>query len=449
LEAPRPASAADQLRETVLASSQAWEVVRSLVDEVGPRFSGTPGDRAAVAWALRTLEAKGFANVRAEKVTVPRWERGAEAARLVAPYPHELSLAALGGSVGTPPGGLEAEVVGAATIETLERLPAEAVKGKIVFFSARMDRTHDGATYGTAGRVRWDGPSAAARKGAAGVVIRSVGTGQDRFPHTGAMTYEPDAPKIPAAALAIPDAEMLERLLSQGKPVRLAMTLGSRTLPDAESANVMGDVPGSEAPAEIVLLGAHLDSWDITRGAMDDGAGCAIVIEAARAIAALPRRPRRTVRVVLFANEENGLAGAKAYAAAHKDEIERHVVGLEADLGDGRVLSARLLGADAARPAFQEITRALAPLGVTASTEDASGGADMSPLRWLGVPVVDLRQDATRYFDVHHTANDTLAKIVKADLDQATAAFATFAFAAADMSGDFGRIPEEKRKRRR
>jgi len=207
-------------------------------------------------------------------------------------------------------------------------------------------------------------------------------------------------------------------------------------------------VPGSEAPEEIVLLGAHLDSWDITPGALDDAAGCGIVLEAARAIAALPRKPRRTVRVVLFANEEHGLSGARAYAEAHRDEVPRHVAAVEADFGDGRVLEARYLGAEAARPAFEALLRPLAPLGVKASPADATGGADISPLRALGVPIVDLHQDGTRYFDVHHTANDTLAKIVKADLDQAAAAFAAFAFAAADMQGDLGRIPEDRRARR-
>jgi len=446
--AAAPRTPADEIRDAVLASSQAWEAVRSLVDEVGPRFAGTPGDQAAVAWALRTMQARGLTNVRAEKVKVPRWERGAESGRIVAPYPHELSLTALGGSVGTPPRGLEAEVIGVGSPDDLEKLDRKAVEGKIVFISLRMERTQTGASYGPAGRARWRGPGAAAKKGAVGVVIRSVGTGDERFPHTGGTAYAPDAPRIPAAALAIPDAEMLERLLAQGKPVRLSMKLGARSLPDGESANVIGEVPGSEAPEEIVLLGAHLDSWDITPGALDDAAGCGIVLEAARAIAALPRKPRRTVRVVLFANEEHGLSGARAYAEAHRDEVPRHVAAVEADFGDGRVLEARYLGAEAARPAFEALLRPLAPLGVKASPADATGGADISPLRALGVPIVDLHQDGTRYFDVHHTANDTLAKIVKADLDQAAAAFAAFAFAAADMQGDLGRIPEDRRARR-
>lgn len=446
-EPPPSRGPVDALRDAVLASSQAWETARSLVDEVGPRPAGSDGDRAAVAWALRTLKDRGLANVRAEKVKVPRWERGAEAGRLVAPHARDLVLTALGGSVGTPPGGLEAEVIGAGSIEELEKLDEKAVKGKIVFLSVRMEKSANPAGYGRAGRARWAGPGLAARKGAAGFVMRSVGTDTDRFAHTGGTSYGA-GPRIPAAALAIPDAELVERLLAQGKPVRLSMKLGARALPEAESANVIAEVPGSEAPDQIVLLGAHLDSWDNTPGALDDAAGCAIVIEAARAIAALPQRPRRTVRVVLFANEEHGLSGARAYAEAHSDELDRHLVALEADLGDGRVLETAFAGPDAARPAFLELSRPLAALGVKPVAEPAHGGADIGPLRARGVPVVDLRQDATRYFDVHHTANDTLAKIVKADLDQAAAAFTAFAFAAADMKGDLGRIPEDMRGRR-
>lgn len=239
---------------------------------------------------------------------------------------------------------------------------------------------------------------------------------------------------------------MLHRLLAEGKRVRVRLTLGARSLPDAEGANVVGDVEGSAAPGEIVLLGAHLDSWDLGRGAIDDGAGCAIVMEAGRHLARLARHPRRTVRVVLFANEENGLRGARAYAAAHAAELRSHVLALEADLGAGRVYEARFLGPAAAVPAFQAVAAAVAPLGALASDKDAHGGADVSPLMAAGVPVIDLRQDASTYFDFHHTANDTLERVNKADINQAAAAFAAAAYAAADSTADFGRIPEEKRK---
>jgi hypothetical protein len=442
-----PDSPERALREAVLKSSQAFDLVRSLTDEVGPRLSGSPGSKAAVAWGLRALAAAGFTRVRAEPVTVPHWERGEERAEIVAPHPQPLMLAALGGSVGTPPGGLEAEVVLVESLEAIDRVDPRTIAGKIVFFDVKTERTRDGEGYGRAVPVRGRGASRAARLGAVGVVIRSIGTGDDRVPHTGGMRYDDAVPKIPAAALAIPDAEVLRRLLAAGRPVRLRMTLGCKAHPDAEGANVIGEIEGSGAPGQIVLLGAHLDSWDLGRGAIDDGAGCGIVIEAARQIGRLPRHPRRTVRVVLFANEENGLAGAKAYAAAHADEIPNHVLALEADLGSGRAYEARFLGPAASRPAFEKVARAVAPLGIALSDGEAEGGSDLIPLFSLGVPVMDLRQDASRYFDVHHTANDTLAQVHKEDLDQVAAAFAVAAFAAADSPEGFGRIPEEKRQR--
>ncbi len=435
------------LRETVLASSQALATVRSLTDEAGPRLSGSPGYKVGVAWALRALGEAGFTKVHAEPCAVPRWERGSEEGALVEPSAQPLALAALGGSVGTPPEGIEADVIEAPSLDALDKLDPAVVKGKIVLIYAVMERTRDGSGYGVAVRPRGGGAIHAAKLGAAGVLIRSVGTDDNRAPHTGAMRYDEKVAKIPAAALATPDADVLHRLLAQGKRVRVRMRLGARTLPDAEGANVVGDVEGRAAPGEIVLLGAHLDSWDLGRGALDDGAGVAIVMEAGRQIGKLPRHPRRTVRVVLFANEENGIRGAIAYGAAHAAELDAHVLALEADLGAGRVYETRFLGALAAVPTFRAVAAAVEPLGAVTSGEDAHGGADVSPLRAAGVPVLDLRQDATRYFDFHHTANDTFERIHKADLDQAAAAFAAAAYAAADAPGDFGRVPADKRNR--
>jgi Zn-dependent M28 family amino/carboxypeptidase len=450
----RPSSAGDlpaatevkALRERVLATSQAYETVRSLTDEAGPRLSGSPGSKAAIAWGLRTLAAAGLTHVHAEPVTVPHWERGEESGEILEPTPQPLALTALGGSVGTPPEGIAAEVVEITSKEALENADPAALAGKIVFLYARMERSIDGSGYGHAVWPRGIGAVRAAQKGAVAVLIRSVGTDDNRTPHTGAMRYDDKVTKIPAAALANPDADVLHRLLAEGKHIKVRMKLGAHQLPDAEGANVVGDVEGSGAPSEIVLLGAHLDSWDLGRGALDDGAGCAIVIEAARQIAKAARRPRRTVRVVLFANEENGLRGAKAYAKDHAAELPAHVLALEADLGDGRVREARFLGDPAAMPLFRAAANAVTPLDVAISTEDAHGGADISPLMAAGVPAADLRNDATTYFDFHHTANDTIERVHKDDLDQATAAYAAFAYAAADIRGDFGRIPENKRR---
>ena len=436
-----------ELRDRVLASSQALETVRSLTDETGPRLSGSAGARAGVAWALRALGEAGLARVHAEPCAVPHWERGDESGELLDPLPQPLSLAALGGSVGTPPEGLEAEVIEASSLDALDKLDPRAVAGKIVFVYVRMERTRDGSGYGVAVRPRGGGAVRAARLGAAGVLIRSAGTDENRTPHTGATRYDDKVPKIPAAALANPDADVLHRLLAQGKRVRVRMKLGARTLPDAEGANVVGDVEGSAAPGEVVLLGAHLDSWDLGRGALDDGAGCAIVIEAARQIARLPRHPRRTVRVVLFANEENGLRGARAYGKAHAAELGGHVLAIEADLGAGRVFEARFLGPATAVPAFRAVAAGVVPLGAVVSGEDGHTGADLIPLVAAGVPVLDLRQDANGYFDFHHTANDTVERVNKDDIDQAAAAFAAAAYAAADGTVDFGRVPEGKRDR--
>ena len=445
VEAPEAPSPGQKLRDATLRTSVALETVKSLIDEASPRLSGSAGGKAAIGWAQRAMEAAGLARVHAEPVKVPHWERGDESGELLAPYAHALSLAALGGSVGTPAAGLEAEVIEVASLDALDKLDPKDVKGKIVFFHVIMERLNDGSGYGKAVRVRSSGAIAAAKLGAVGVVIRSIGTGVNRTPHTGAMRYDPKVPKIPAAALAIPDADLLHRVVAQGKPVRLKLELGAKTLPEADSANVIGEVLGSSLPDEVVLLGAHLDSWDLGQGALDDGAGCAIILEAGRQIARMDPKPKRTVRIVFFANEENGLAGATAYAKAHAAEIPKHVIAFEADFGAARVVEVRYAGAEEKRPQFLTIAALLKPLGVTLSTEPAGGGADISPLQALGVPMLDLRQDGTTYFDFHHTANDTVERIEKAEIDQAAAAFAAAAYAAADAPSDFGRLPEDKR----
>ncbi|HEY3820952.1 MAG TPA: M20/M25/M40 family metallo-hydrolase [Polyangiaceae bacterium] len=434
------------LQRGALSDSHAYSIVRSLCDEVGPRPAGSRADRAAVAWATRTMQGLGLSSVHTESVRVTHWERGVEHAEIVSPAPHPLVVTALGGSVGTPAAGLEADVVEAASVQDLPKLGAEAVRGKIVFLDPIMRRTRDGAGYEEAVRSRFVGAREAAKLGAVAMLLRSVGTDHDRLPHTGAKAK--DEHEIPAAALSVPDAEMLHRILAEKKTARVRLVLGAHTLPNADSANVVGEVTGREKPGEIVLLGAHLDSWDPGTGAVDDGAGVAIVLEAARLLQALPRKPRRTVRVVLFANEEHGLEGAKEYARAHAAEAVAHVVATEADLGADGVYAVRWLGDPATRERFVDLARLLAPLQVERRDDNASPGADVSPLRALGVPILELQQDATRYFDLHHSANDTVDKIDPGLLAQAAASFATAAWAAAEMDGDFGRIPEALRKER-
>lgn len=426
------------LRDAALTGTRAFEIVRSLTVEVGPRSAGSPGDVAAVAWALRTLHAMPFDRVWSEKVTVPHWQRGAESGAILAPYPQSVVLTALGGSVATPPGGIEGEVVQVESLEALAALDPARVAGKIVFFNGRMERTRDGSGYGVAVAPRGRGPSEVAKLGGVAMLLRSVGTKLDRLPHTGATRYAEGVARIPAAALSGPDADLLEAQMASGKPVRFRLELASQLLPEAESANVLAEVRGREEGAGIILLACHLDSWDLGHGALDDGAGCAIVIEAARRIAELEQRPRRTVRVLLAANEEFGLSGARAYAAAHQAEIADHHLAAEADLGAGKVYRFDTRVAEPALPAMAEIARLLAPLGIAAGGNDARGGADLIPLAQARVPLADLNQDASIYFDHHHSANDTLDKIVPEELNQAVAAYVAFAYAAAELAGPFG-----------
>jgi carboxypeptidase Q len=436
---------AEALRDRALLGTQAADWVRGLTDTAGHRMPGSPGDRIAIEWALATLRAQGFSNVRAEKVTVQVWRRGLETGVVTAPHRHELVLTALGGSVPTPEGGLEAEILEVASLEALDA-KGEAARGKIVFFNKRMERRADGAGYGRAVDVRGRGASRAAKHGAVGVLIRSIGTDDTRVPHTGGMRYETDAPKIPAAALSAPDADLLERLGHEGKPVRVRFTLTCGDAPPGESANVIGEIRGHEAPREIVLLGAHLDSWDKGTGALDDGAGCGIVIEAARLIGQLPRKPRRTVRVVLFANEEHGLDGANAYQREHAAELPLHAAALETDSGTGPPIGMSWNAGDASEPLIQEIQALLEPLGVTSLRAEATGGADIHQLRRDGVPVFSIQQDMFRYFDLHHTDNDTFDKIERDSLDRMVAAVAAFAYCAAATPQPFEKIPAVRRQ---
>ncbi|MFL6551073.1 MAG: M20/M25/M40 family metallo-hydrolase [Povalibacter sp.] len=434
------------LRDQALAGTQAYEHVSSLVTEVGPRSAGSAGDAAAVRWALNRLGNLHFANVRSQDVLVPRWIRGSTEASILAPFPQSLTAATLGGSVGTSEEGIEAVVVMVTSLEALNALTPDIVNGKIVYIDQRMPRTRDVSGYASTVAIRTQGPSVAAKLGAAALVIRSVGTSPDRVAHTGSLVYRTDAPRIPAFAISNPDADLLSRQVQSGKPVRMRLRSTARDLPPAWSANVIAEIPGTDRAAEIVLLGAHLDSWDLGHGAIDDGAGVAIVMEAARAIGELNRKPSRTIRVVLYANEEFGLSGAREYAKIVGDEISKHVVALEADLGQGPVWRIESRVTPESLPAIAQIQKVLEPLKVEAGGNEAGGGSDIRPLRDAGVPVLDLALDANSYFDVHHTANDTLTQIDRKVLDQSVAAYAVAAWMAANKQGDFGRLAEEPKK---
>jgi carboxypeptidase Q len=429
------------------STDSAYETVRELLEASGPRLTGSPGSALAVAWATRALEARGFVNVHTEAVSAPHWERGEESGQLLLPIPLKLSLCALGGSVGTPAEGVEADVVEATSLEALDAL-GENAKGKIVLIWKVMERGPSGAGYGVTVPIRTNGASRAAKVGALAVVIRSVATSSARFPHTGMMVYADGVAKIPAAALAVPDADLLHSYLSQGKRVRLRLTLGARTLADAATANVVGEIRGREKPEEIVVVGGHLDSWDLGMGAEDDGVGCGIAIEAARLVGALRVHPRRTIRVVLFANEENGLAGGLAYAKAHADELARHVGAVEADAGSGPARGFGWMAGPSAAPLLEELGAFLEPSGLGA-TRKGGGGADVGPLRLAGVPLFSALQDSSRYFDVHHSADDTLDKVDRDGLRTNVATVAALLYTLAESETPVERIPEGERERRR
>lgn len=441
-------AAATTLRERAMADATAYQLVTSLTTEVGPRPAGSPGDKAAVAWGLREMQRLGFANVRTIEAVVPHWVRGEAEFEVLAPWPQTMPTLALGGSIGTGSEGIDADAVMVKDLEALAALPAGTVKDKIVFFTNRMERTRDGGGYAKAVTVRATGPSAAAALGAVGVVIRSISTSDQRFPHTGGTRYTINSPRIPALAISNPDADALVRQFESGKPVRLRLKSSSRDLPQVRSANVVGEIPGTDLAREIVILGAHLDSWDAGVGALDNAAGVGIMMGVAKLIKELDVKPRRTIRVVLFANEEFGTSGSLAYVAANEAELDRHVLGFEADFGAGPVwrLSSRVNPAQL--PAVDQIYRALSPLKLARGGNEARGGADLDALSKLGMPILEPNLDGTKYFDIHHTANDTLAQVDPEALKQSVAAYGITVWLAAQYSGSWERVTTPKPPRR-
>ena len=423
------------LRDKALAGdSVAYPVVESLTTEVGPRLAGTIQAKRATDWAVAKLKALGFQDVHLEPFAITAWIRGEESGEVIAPYPQKLALTALGGSVPTPPEGIEAEIVVFPTYAALLAAPMGSLTGKIAVVTQPMARLQDGAGYGYANPVRRAGASEAARRGAVAYLHRSLSTADTRLPHAGAMNYQADAPKIPAAALSTPDAELLARMAGRGQPVRVKLVLRPTEAP-AQAWNVIGDIPGGEKPDEVVLIGAHLDSWDLGTGAIDDGAGVGIVTGAAKLVADLPRRPRRTVRVVLFGSEEMDNSSV-AFAAAHQGEAGHYVIASEADFGTDRVLQIQVPPGAADSPYARTLAELLAPMKVILNREPAlRSGDDLARIR--DVPFLSLRQDGTRYFDIHHSADDTFDKVDKVQLDQAVAAYATAVYLAADSDVDF------------
>ncbi len=430
---------AAQLRQAALADATGWQVTESLTTEVGPRLAGSEADARAVQWAVAKFKALGYDKVWTEPVTFPKWERRAESARVLGPNAQPLAITALGGS---PGGTVQGQVVRFESLEALQQATPGSLAGKIAFVDVRMERARDGSGYGAGSRVRTQGPSAAIRAGAAGYLMRSAGTDSHRNPHTGITRFDEGLTPIPSAALSNPDADQLARLLALG-PAEVELALDCGWDGEYTSQNVIGEITGRSKPDEVVLIGAHLDSWDLGTGAIDDGAGIGITMAAGHLIGKLPKRqrPARTIRVVAFANEEQGLHGGRAYAQRHLPALRRHQLAAESDFGAGRIYAFGASVPAHAREAVARIAQALAPLGI-APRETGGCGPDLSPFGALGLACATLAQDGTDYFDLHHTPDDTLDKIDPAALAQNVAAYAVFAYLAADAQGDFGSAPK-------
>lgn len=426
------------IRDAAGDDNKSYAIVESLTTEVGPRLPGSEADARAVAWAEAKFRELKFDKVWKEPVTFPTWQRGIERAEVLAPFPQPLVVTALGGSIATPAGGLQAEVVGFGSLDELKAAKPELLAGKIAFINRHMHAHRDGRDYGPTVGARSNGAVEAAKKGAIGLVIRSVGTDSDRLPHTGTMRYEADVTKIPAAALSVPDADLLANMLKRGKPVTLKLELGSQPGPMYTSYNVIGEITGTDKPNEYVLIGGHLDSWDLGTGAIDDGAGCAITMAAAEFLNRHGLKPKRSIRVVLFANEEQGLFGGNQYRDAHAKELAKIQAAAEADFGQGPVYRLDSRVVPQALPVVKQMQQLLAPLGVEAGGNDAFGGPDLRALTLSGVATFGLALDGLDYFDLHHTANDTFDKIEPARINQSTAVYATWTWLAANAPVSFG-----------
>jgi hypothetical protein len=424
---------AEQLRDVASIDSTAWEILESLVTEIGARPVGSPAMERAKDWAVARLTALGLQHVRAEQFTKENaWLRGEEFAQAVAPYPHVLSILGLGNSVPTAAGGLEGEVVMFSSIQDLVAAPTGSLAGRIAVLNRRITSAQGEFGYRDAAQGRREGPSLAAERGAIAFLMRSASTSKTRLPHTGATRYAESAVRIPAAALAAPDADLLERLVGRGKPVRVRLSLASTLVPRAAAWNVVGELVGREAPDEMLVIGAHLDSWDVSESAADDAAGVAIVSAATHLIAKLPVRPRRTIRVVLWGSEETGGSGA-AYAEQHRGELANVILASESDLGAGRVHQLAFSSDMSSDPHLAELGAVLAPLDIYVSHQPANfAGTDVEDLRRAGVPVMRFTQDSRRYFDTHHSADDTLDKLDRADLNQNVAAWAALLYVVAE-----------------
>lgn len=428
------------LKQTALNSELSYQLVESITTEVGHRLMGSEGDKKSITWAVNKMKSLGFDKVWTEEVTGSFWQRGEAKAHIVSPYRQKMVAIALGGSIATAKQGLTAEVVHFATFADLKAAKDNSLDGKIAFVSYKMERHINGKGYGAAVGTRVTGAIVAAQKGASALVMRSVGTDNNRIAHTGVMRYQDDVKKIPAASLSNPDADLLVNQLNRGKPVSMFLQLSAKTDANVQaiSANVIGEFTGSELPDEIVALGAHLDSWDVGTGALDDGMGIGMVMAAATHIGQLPKRPKRTIRVILFAAEEVGLLGAKKYRELHQANINNHIIGAEWDFGVGRIYKMTPGVGAQSLSAVRELATYLAPMGVSLSAENnGRAQSDMGVLSDLGMPSVNFSADGSSYFDYHHTENDTLDKVDAQALKVNTAIYTLFAYFTAQSAVDY------------
>lgn len=423
--ATRYGSAADRIITAALADSSGYDRLGELVDRFGPRFSGTPQLERAIDWILLEMSRDGLQNIRGERVMVPRWVRGSESATLVSPRRAPLHMLGLGGSVGTPPAGITAPVLVVRSFEELRERAALA-RGKIVLFDVPF------TTYGETVRYRGSGASEAARVGAVGALIRSVASASLQTPHTGSLRYDTTVRRIPAAALSVEDAAMLARMHDRGERVAVTLRMNARTHPDVPSRNVVAELVGRERPEEIIVVGGHIDSWDVGQGAVDDAGGSVAAWEAVRLLQRLGLRPRRTIRVVLWTNEENGLNGATSYRDRHAAALDRHVLAIESDGGVFAPQGFSVAGSDATVAAITEIAALLQRIGAS-SVQRGGAGADIGPLVQRGVPGAGLIVDGAEYFWYHHSAADMFDKIDAAEFTQCVAALAVLAYVAAEM----------------
>jgi carboxypeptidase Q len=431
------------LRDQALRSNLAFNLMASLVSEVGPRSAGSAGDVKAVQWAVSRLTALGFSQVRAEPVPLVAWRRGATTAQVAGTPPRDLVVVGLGNTVGTPDGGLDAEVAWYPDYLTLRNDTTDRARARIVFIDQKLSRERDTRSYGAAIMGRVAGAVEASRRGALAVAIRSLGTDADRIAHTGSMRYDPAVAKVPAVAVSTTDADWISERASRGETLRMKLSMALTSHVEAVSHNVVGELPGTDLANEVVLMGAHLDSWDITPGAQDDAAGVGIAVAAAKTIMEGGRKPRRTVRVVLFANEENGFDGAKAYGDKYK-EVPHQLLG-ESDLGAGRIWRLRSKVNPAHAPAVAAMADVLAPLNIPYEGNDGAPEPDVSVLSARNAwAALEMTQDATRYFDIHHTVNDTVDRVDPTTMPQNVAAWSAVLWLAAQKDGGFGPVEKDK-----